>query len=337
MPSFASRFMAASALAFTGLLTSATAAEFMITKTSGENLKITHDGKPIAEYVVDQSNKPYLWPVYGPTGKAMTRAYPMKTVEGEQHDHPHHRGICFGHESIGGFDNWAEKATFEEQMKSPKTVEKAKARLATLGSIKHEKYVKLDANSEQALIQEECGFYDISGKKLVTEKRTMTFRISGNAHTIDFDQDLIASEETIAFADKKDAGLSIRVPTSMAVDSKQGGKIITSEGKIDAEAWSTSAKWVDYQGPVEGETLGVAMLNHPSSFRYPTKWHVRTYGLFTANPFAQQQYDKTQPDGGFDLKKGDTLKLRHRFVFHKGDEREGDIEKAFQAYAKETR
>jgi hypothetical protein len=35
----------------------------------------------------------------------MTRAYPMQDVSNEakeQRDHPHHRGITFGHESIGG-------------------------------------------------------------------------------------------------------------------------------------------------------------------------------------------------------------------------------------------
>ena len=42
---------------------------------------------------------------------------------------------------------------------------------------------------------------------------------------IDFDQDLIASAGTVTLYDRKDAGLYIRVPASMAVDSKLGGKI----------------------------------------------------------------------------------------------------------------
>src|SRR5205814_3733 len=104
--------------------------------------------------------------------------------------------------------------------------------------------------------------------------------------------DFIASEGPVKFGDAKDAGFNYRVPASMAVDAKQGGQIITSEGIADAAAWGKRAKWVDYHGPVEGETLGVAMLNHPSSFRYPTPWHVRTYGLFTANPFGTHSLDK---------------------------------------------
>jgi len=76
------------------------------------------------------------------------------------------------------------------------------------------------------------------------------------------------------------------------------------------------------------------MLNHPGSFRYPTRWHVRSHGLFTANPFASRQYDKTKPLGGYELKAGERLKLRHRFLFHKGDEKAAKIGEAFEVYAK---
>jgi flagellar basal-body rod protein FlgG len=48
---------------------------------------------------------------------------------------------------------------------------------------------------------------------------------------------------------------------------------------------------------VDGEHLGIAILNHPASYRDPTRWHVRSYGLFSANPFAQHDYDSTLPDG----------------------------------------
>ena len=109
------------AIVIFSLQTAATAADpaFTIEKTPSGGAIIKHNGKLFAEYVVDQANKPYLAPVIGPTGKQMTRNYPMKKVEGEQHDHPHHRGINFGHESISGFDSWAETATFEEMKANP--------------------------------------------------------------------------------------------------------------------------------------------------------------------------------------------------------------------------
>jgi hypothetical protein len=137
--------------------------------------------------------------------------------------------------------------------------------------------------------------------------------------------------------DKKDSGLSIRVPHSMSVDAKEGGKIINSEGNQDADSWGKRAKWCDFHGPVEGEHLGIAMLNHPSSFRHPTPWHARTYGLFTANPFGLVGLKVQEESGALELKEGERIKLRHRFIFHKGDEKAGKIAEAYEAYAKETR
>jgi hypothetical protein len=308
---------------------------FTIDKASGGGVTVKVNGQPFADYVVDQANKPYLAPVFGAEGKQMTRNYPMKTVEGEQHDHPHHRGICFGLESINGYNSWEELATIEEMKANPKNADRAKEALTHLGSCKHREFSELTADASHAVIAETCDYLDAAGKTMCTEHRRINFHVENDMRMIDFDQDFTTSDAPAVFGDKKDSGLSIRVPTSMAVDSKQGGQLINSDGITDKDAWSKAAKWVDYHGPVEGELIGVAMLNHPTSFRFPTRWHVRTYGLFTANPFASQGYDKSLPNADFELKPGEHLKLRHRFVFHKGDEKSAKIAEAWEAYAKE--
>ena len=309
-------------------------AEFTIEKTAGDGVIVKVDGKPFAEYVVDQANKPYLAPVFGPTGKQMTRNYPMTTVEGEQHDHPHHRGICFGNENVAGFDTWAEKATYAGSTKKKASDERG---LAKIGSIKHRKYLELTADADHAVIAVADDLLAPDGHKALDEEHRITFHATADTRTIDYDIDYIASEGPVVFADAKDAGFSIRLPTSMAVESKLGGHIINSEGITDGDAWSKRASWCEYDGPVDGEKLGVAMLNHPSSFRYPTPWHVRTYGLFTANAFGFHSLDKTRPVSDFELKQGEHLKLRHRLIFHKGDEKDAHIAEAFAEYAKETR
>jgi hypothetical protein len=122
----------------------------------------------------------------------------------------------------------------------------------------------------------------------------------------------------------------------MRVDSKQGGRIVNSDGLTDADAWGKRAAWVDYHGPVDGRRVGIAILNHPSSFRFPTYWHVRTYGLFAANPFGVHDFTGAG-DGTSTLPAGDTLNLRYRLVLHTGDEKEGDIAAAYESYAKEHR
>ena len=334
---------------------------FTIDKDAAGGVTVQVNGKPFASYVIDQANKPYLWPVYGPTGKAMTRAFPMQDVGSEtkaQRDHPHHRGITFGHESsgastwkfpenwngitgdekhAGGGDTWYERTSFEEFMKDPKNALRGKQRLAMLARIAHREFTELKADGEKAVVASVCEYLDPAGKRFLTEERRLTFRVIGEMRAIDFDQDFIATDGDVHFDDHKDAGLSIRVPASMAVDSKKGGHIVTSTGQTDQDAWGKAATWCDYHGPVEGEQLGIAFLNHPSSYRSPTHWHVRTYGLFTANPFAQHDYDKALPDGTTPVKSGERLKLRHRFIFHAGDEKSAKIAEAYADYAKEKK
>ena len=317
------------AIAFALLITArAPAADtFTLDRGSDGSVSIKVNGDPFATYVLDKGNKPYLWPIFGPDQKQMTRAFPMQEIAGEQRDHPHHRGITFGHEHIDdGTDVWTEPATYKPDS----------AQLAKLGTVKHHDFTELKADNDRAVIAETLDYLDHDGKRLLTEHRRITFHLlAGDMRAIDFDQDLIASDGPVRFADSKDAGLSIRVPTSTAVDSKKGGRIINSNGITDADAWGKPASWCDYNGPVDGEQLGIAMLNHPTSWRYPTPWHVRTYGLFGANPFGSKVFDKSEPDKGIELKAGEQIHLRHRFIFHRGDEKTARIAEAFEAYAKE--
>jgi hypothetical protein len=311
---------------------------------SGVTIEV--DGGPFAAYRIDEGNKPYLWPVVGPTGKPMTRAYPMRDLPEEpaaQRDHPHHRGITFGHESVGGVDTWHERLTFEEFIGQGKMTEQNRARLATLGRIVHREFSRVSVDGDRAVIEEVCDHVDPAGRPFLVEQRRLTFRAEGETRTIDIDQEFSCvgadgapAAGPVRFDDRKDAGLFIRVPTTMAVDSKAGGRIVNSEGLVDKDAWSKPARWCDYHGPVDGEHMGIAILNHPASYRHPTRWHVRTYGLFTANPFASRQYDPALPDGTTTLAPGDVLRLHHRFLFHKGDERTGAVEEAWKAYAAEA-
>lgn len=305
---------------------------FSIEKTD-TGLTINYDGKIFTKYVIkSESNKPYLWPVIGPTGKPMTRAYPMETIDGEQHDHPHHRGIWFGHENVNGVETWHEMRTIlESKSKDMKEREKR------LGATKHREFKEIKAGKNMAVVVTVDDYYDVHGKKFMEDERHYTFQVEGGMRMIDCDITFKATEGPVTFNDAKDAGFGVRVPTVMAVDSKKGGHILTSEGKEDKEAWGTRGKWCSYYGPIDGEVLGITMLNHPSSFRFPTPWHVRTYGLLTANPFGLHNLDKNAEDGTYILKKGQTLNLRHRILLHKGDPKTAGVEQAYEEYAKEKK
>ena len=274
-------------------------------------------GKLFTRYHIGQSNKPFFWPVIGPNGEEMTRAYPVEKREGERHDHPHHRSLWFGHQGIAGFDTWHEPLS---------------GRRTKLGATVHREFVKVQGGDTAVIVTRND--YTGGGKKLLADLRTHTFRVAKGQRVIDVDITFTAEHGDCRMADIKDAGFSVRVATSMDVDSKKGGRLINSHGVTDREAWGKRAPWVDYHGPVNGKTVGIAMLNHPTSFRHPTPWHVRTYGLFTANPFGIRSLRQGK-DSSFTLKKGESIKLRHRIILHNGNEKAANVAAAYEAYAKE--
>jgi len=162
---------------------------------------------------------------------------------------------------------------------------------------------------------------------------------------LDFETTITAGSQEVVFGDDKDGFMAIRVPESMRVEKAKakGGKqapageghIINSEGQKDAEAWGKKAVWCDYYGAVEGKTAGVAIFDHPGNPRHPTWWHVRTYGLFAANPFGQAQFEKL-PDkqaGAFKVEAGKSVTFRYRFYFHEGDAEQAKVAARYKEYA----
>lgn len=309
------------------------AAEFTIQKEA-DGVKILIDGKLFTKYITGdkETNKPYFYPVIGPTGKGMTRAYPMEDVEGEAQDHVHQRSLWFGHQFINDFDTWHEELTLIGRAKGDagKLAELKK----TLGASVHREVLETSADKDTAVLKVSTDYTDPSGAVAASDVRTFTFRLGPDgARIIDADIVFTAVGEKVVFSDAKDAGLSLRVAHSLSVDAKQGGRIVNSDGATDKDAWGKRADWCDFNGLIDGKKVGIAVLNHPSSFRYPTPWHARTYGLLTANPFGLKTVAEETEEGSLTLKSGETFTMRHRIIFHAGDEKDADIAGAWQRYA----
>jgi hypothetical protein len=95
---------------------------------------------------------------------------------------------------------------------------------------------------------------------------------------------------------------------------------------------------VDYDGTVGGEQLGVAAFDSPRSFRHPTWWHARGYGLLAANPFGWREfYNDPAKDGSWTVQQGKELKFRYRVFIHHGDYQQAKVAEAYQEYASHER
>lgn len=279
---------------------------------------VTVDGKLFSEYLIRSHSKPVLYPLIGPTGKSMTRGYPLHTepAAGEQHDHPHHRSVWIGHGSVNGYDFWLDDESGRH------------------GRIVHREFVQLRAIENRAVIVSRNDWVAPGGKTICEDLRTLTFAAGTNRRWIDFDVKLRATHGKVVFGDTKEGTFALRVAGSLKVNAGQGGRIVDSKGRRDEDVWGKTASWVDYHGRIGGETVGIAILNHPTSFRYPTNWHVRTYGLMAANPFGRSAFGSSDKlDGSHVLEPGESITLRYRVLLHTGDERQGKVADRFVEYA----
>lgn len=321
-------------LLFSASLFSAAAAGkdgVQITEQPGK-LRVEINGALFTEYHFEGARRPYFYPVIGPTGDGMTRNWPLKEVEDEEKDHPHHTGLWYGHRHVNGLGFW--ENTAKEAGK--------------LGTIKHDKFVSVKSGKEMGEIHSiNKWIADADGKLVMTEERVVRIYSRKDGPLLDFESTFTAAKDgDVIFGDDKDGAMAIRVPESIRVlKPKEKGKkkaetgdghIVLSTGQRDTETWGKRAEWCDYYGPVNGKTAGVAMFDHPSNPRHPTWWHVREYGLFAANPFGQAQFEKLpeKDAGDFKIPAGQSATWRYRFYFHVGDEQQAKVAGHYQEYIK---
>ncbi len=302
------------------------AADVSFKKADG-HIDVSVGGKPFTTfYYGPDTPKPYLHPVLAADGTRVTRLYPMETVEGESHDHPHHRGIWFTHGNVNGLDFWANEPGPDGPMPKGKIV------------LRHIEAVD-DASSTIRAVFE---WQTPEGEILLTEDRTMVFGGDAKLRTIDFDVTFGTGVQVVKFGDTKEGTFAIRLATPLeephrrAQGPERTGKIVNAEGKTgESENWGKRSPWVDYSGKLNGKPIGVAIFDHPSNPKHPTYWHVRSYGLFAANIFGEHDFyaDKTK-DGSVTLQPGETMRFRYRILIHPGDTQAAGIADLYKEYIK---
>ncbi len=238
--------------------------------------------------------RPILWPVNGPSGAAVTRAYPQtEAAPGEASDHPHHQAVWYGHGAVNGHDFW--HAGHGE-------------RVVDLGDM------EVEGPQEEGVLSR--GFlmsWQVKGEELCQEERVMSFRGTSEERWVDFELTLHANQTDLHFGDTKEGTFAVRLaPTLRLKGPVAAGSIRNSAGDTGGKTWGKRAAWVEYSGPVGGETVYVSLHDHSSNLRHPTWWHARDYGLLAANPFGIHDFErKPGGTGDFTLPKGERLTQRY--------------------------
>ncbi len=274
------------------------------------------DGELFTSYCfAEELSRPYLYPLIGPCGDPVTRrlATPEDTDD-EEMDHHHHRGIWVAYGDADGTDNWGEGEGY--------------------GKTVHTEFESVEEGPVFSRISAKSDWVSKDETKIMEERRVHTiYRLPQGFRAIDMEIRFTATGKDIRFGDTEEGGIaSIRVVPSLEV--RRGGKMQNSRGEInEKEMWGKEAEWCDYSGPVEGKTVGIAIFESPQSFRHPTRWHARDYGLLTTNPFAVGTFTgDLNKRGDYILKQGESIDFYYRFYIHKGDATEGKVAEKYRDF-----
>jgi len=256
-------------------------------------------------------------------------------------DHEHHVGIFFAVDQVNGVNFWRNTST------SPQ--------------IRHVKIMQMACDNGKGQLSTVSHWIDDKEQILLEEKRSMVF-IAGehqDEYAIDFSIDLTAKNKDVLFEDieegmfairlsdylrESDAGAALQPGRPIPKESVSGtGRYFSSNGDETAKkVWGKRARWVALQGVRKGKVVGIAILNHPASINYPTYWHVRNYGLFSANPLGQGDFQRQQPRQyrknkviplRLTLNPGASAHFRFLVIVYEGIRTQKQIEERFKKFA----
>lgn len=113
-------------------------------------------------------------------------------------------------------------------------------------------------------------------------------------------------------------------------DGAANAKWLTSNGESDrVKAHATRARWCHLGGEVDGAPAGVAILGHPTNYRFPQPMRVHPSEPFFC--FAPQQ------GGDMVIEPGQAYVTRHRFVFADGEADANLLNRLWNDYANPPR
>lgn len=282
------------------LCTGANAAEpTMAVKSSDRSVTVQIGPIEVLRYVHSDPEvpHPYFAPVRTMSGLQVSRNHPP-VAEQDKTDHPGmHTGLWMSFGDLSGHDYWRLKAkTVHQRFADAPTVQKDVAAWSVINHF-------LATDSDTAVCEE-----------------TAQYRVSlqPNGYQLELSLEFRPLIDEIVFCDQEEMGLGIRLNTPLAVDSKQGGRILDSEGRRDgAQVWGQTSAWCDYSGPLSGRWVGMTIFSDPANFR-PSWNHARDYGLLVVNPFGKKSFT-----GGaasrLRVPRGETLRLKYRVLVHESD------------------
>jgi len=274
----------------------------------------------------DNMYKPVLYPVRTSNGTIITRGFPLKPREGERGDHRHQIGIWLNYGNVDGYDFWNNGKSGNKDPKG--------------GEIKHLKIEKLSGGIGEGVMVTRESWVDPQGLELLEEKTEYHFIAKGSIRIIDRITTLTATGNTVTMNDSEEGMFGIRVARQLELPSKNGvtlldynynpskekdtlnkgvtGNYRSSEGIIGEDVWGTRARWMNLFGIISDEKISLVVCDHPKNQSYPTYWHARPYGLFSANPLGVKDFTQGKEELNYTIQAGKSATFIYRVIISSG-------------------
>ena len=269
----------------------------------GNRIDVTVGDQFFTSYRFEEDEKyPFFFPVNGPVSGGSVTSMRNGT-------YPHHSSLFFGCDRVNGGNYW------QEGLERGRIISQGPRIIETGGTT--------------AVIEDECVWQRPGAPAPIRDKRKITiWSPSAKLYVIDFD---IEMEMLIDVTIQKTnhSLFSARIAEDLTV--KQGGHMVNSAGDEGEKAtFGTPSPWMDYYGFRKTGFEGIAILQHPSSRWYPSRWFTRDYGFMSPTPMYWPENDKD-----ISLPKGEKVTLRYRVLVHGGTTESADVAGWFDQYTKE--
>jgi hypothetical protein len=248
------------------------------------------NGVPVTRlhYRPDQ-NRPFLYPLMGPSGFSLTRMGHPRDPE----SHSHHNSIWISHHSVDGVSFWEDRGG---------------------NRIVHQRVLRFEDSDTEAFVETENAWLAKDGTKVLREFRRITLQSlpENSEYLLVIDIQLEApGAKDVTLGETPFGLIGVRMAKTIGV-ADGGGTIRNSEGGIDeAGCFRKPARWCDYSGPITpNATEGVTLMDHPMNPNHPVPFHVRNDGWMGAAV--------TFP-GAIVIKVGEPLRLRYGLYVHGGE------------------
>jgi hypothetical protein len=316
----------------------------VVPKPAEKRVDVLVDGRPFTAYIwAERLKKPVLFPLRTARGAVVTRGFPLETRPGERVDHPHHVGLWFNHGDVNGVDFW-------NNSESLKPEQAAKMGTSTGRSSRRN-------GAEKGELEVTADWVMPDGSTVVEEASRYVFAGGEGRRSVDRVTTLAAASRPVVFKDNKEGVFAVRVARALEEPSKKpevftdasgrptpvpvldnagvNGVYTSSEGVTGGAVWGTRGRWLALSGRVDGEDVVLLMLDHPKNPGYPTYWHARGYGLFSANPLGAAVFSEGKDKLDLTIEKGASSVFCHRLLILAGPFSAGKAEAAWKAFVAE--